>query len=156
MPAAERASVSQYDTKASPQTIFLGSSSNREAEATKKKLSGSAYVAIMLAVLVLLYLAGVMEKKGPLNMGERAEPKKSAAEAPSQVPNRQRGPLVLDIPANRQVDIDVYVVVEGDTLWGIAERFTGDPLNYPRLAGENRIADPDLIYPDQKVRLVRK
>jgi chemotaxis signal transduction protein/nucleoid-associated protein YgaU len=64
-------------------------------------------------------------------------------------------PLELDIPKNRPTDIDVYVVQEGDTLWSISERFTGNPLNYPRIAGENRIADPDLIFPEQRIRLIK-
>jgi len=67
-----------------------------------------------------------------------------------------RAPLELDIPKSMpQVDIDVYVVVQGDTLWGISERFTGDPFNYPRIAGENRIANPDLIFPDQRIKLIK-
>jgi nucleoid-associated protein YgaU len=48
------------------------------------------------------------------------------------------------------------VVVKNDTLWSISERFTGNPFNYPRIAGENRIADPDLIFPGQTIRLKQK
>jgi len=66
-----------------------------------------------------------------------------------------RAPLELDIPKNRPTDIDVYVVREGDTLWSISDRFTGSPYNYPRIAGENRIADPDLIFPEQRIRLIK-
>jgi len=64
-------------------------------------------------------------------------------------------PLELDIPKERPTDIDIYVVQEGDTLWSISERFTGNPFNYPRIAGENRIADPDLIFPNQRIRLIK-
>ena len=70
--------------------------------------------------------------------------------SPSEKP---RAPLELDIPATMPVDIDVYVVKKDDTLWSISERFTGNPFNYPRIAGENRIADPDLIFPGQRIRL---
>jgi LysM repeat protein len=66
-----------------------------------------------------------------------------------------RPSLELDIPKNKPTDIDVYVVQEGDTLWSISERFTGNPFNYPRIAGENRIADPDLIFPEQRIRLIK-
>lgn len=69
--------------------------------------------------------------------------------------DKSRAPLELDIPANKPVDIDVYVVQEGDTLWSISQRFTGSPYNYPRLAGENRIAEPDLIFPGQRIRLIK-
>ncbi len=64
--------------------------------------------------------------------------------------------LELSIPPEMPVESDVYEVVEGDTLWSISERFTGNPYNYPRIAGENRIADPDLIFPGQRIRLYRK
>jgi len=63
--------------------------------------------------------------------------------------------LELEIPKSMPVDIDIYVVVKGDTLWSISERFTGSPFNYPRIAGENRIAEPDLIFPGQKIRLIK-
>jgi nucleoid-associated protein YgaU len=49
----------------------------------------------------------------------------------------------------------VYVVQKGDTLWSISQRFTGSPYNYPRIAGENRIAEPDLIFPGQRIRLLK-
>ena len=65
-------------------------------------------------------------------------------------------PLVLDIPRETQIITDVYVVVTGDTLWSISERFTGNPFNFPRIAGENRIANPDLIFPGQRIRLKKK
>lgn len=68
---------------------------------------------------------------------------------------KSRAPLELDVPANKPVDIDEYVVQEGDTLWGISQRFTGSPYNYPRMAGENRIAEPDLIFPGQRIRLIK-
>ncbi|HTN93444.1 MAG TPA: chemotaxis protein CheW [Gallionella sp.] len=77
---------------------------------------------------------------------EQAEPRPAG---------KSRAPLELDIPESRPVDIDVYVVRRGDTLWSISERFTGSPYNYPRIAGENRIAEPDLIFPGQKIRLVK-
>ncbi|MGA7749525.1 MAG: chemotaxis protein CheW [Gallionella sp.] len=68
-------------------------------------------------------------------------------------PAESRAPLELDLPANSPVDIEVYVVKKGDTLWRISKRFTGNPFNYPRIAGENSIADPDLIFPGQRIRL---
>jgi chemotaxis signal transduction protein/nucleoid-associated protein YgaU len=68
---------------------------------------------------------------------------------------KSRAPLELDIPANMPVGTEVYVVQEGDTLWSISEHFTGNPYNYPRIAGENRIANPDLIFPGQRIRLIK-
>ena len=74
---------------------------------------------------------------------------------PPRPAETSRPTLELDIPKNKPTDIDVYVVQEGDTLWSISERFTGNPFNYPRIAGENRIADPDLIFPEQRIRLIK-
>ena len=45
-----------------------------------------------------------------------------------------------------------YVVKEGDTLWDISSRLTGDPLNYRTIAGQNRIPNPDLIFPGQQLQ----
>lgn len=46
-----------------------------------------------------------------------------------------------------------HVVKKGDTLWDLAERYTHDPFRYPELARQSHIANPDLIYPGQTVRI---
>lgn len=56
-------------------------------------------------------------------------------------------------PGRQPQAADVYVVKDGDTLWDISRRYTGDPYNYPRIGGDNRISDYDLIYPGQRIRL---
>jgi len=44
---------------------------------------------------------------------------------------------------------DRYVVVPGDTLWGISERYTDSPWRWPELWNMNKeqIQNPHLIYP---------
>jgi hypothetical protein len=44
---------------------------------------------------------------------------------------------------------DRYVVVPGDTLWGISQRYTDSPWRWPELWGMNKeqIRNPHLIYP---------
>lgn len=64
--------------------------------------------------------------------------------------------LELIIPRHMaRIDLDEYVVAQGDTLWSISLRFTGSPFNYPRIAGQNRIADPDLIFPGQRIKFIK-
>lgn len=49
---------------------------------------------------------------------------------------------------------DVHTVAEGDTLWGIAERYYQDPWQWPRLWSYNpEITNPHWIYPLDQVRL---
>ena len=68
-----------------------------------------------------------------------------SAQAPSS-------PLVLKPDAP-----DRYVVVPGDTLWGISERYTDSPWRWPELWGFNReqIRNPHLIFPGDLILLDR-
>jgi nucleoid-associated protein YgaU len=52
---------------------------------------------------------------------------------------------------------DRYVVVPGDTLWGISERYTDSPWRWPELWGMNKeqIRNPHLIYPGAVLLLDR-
>jgi hypothetical protein len=69
--------------------------------------------------------------------------------ASAQAPSR---PLVLKPDAP-----DRYVVVPGDTLWGISTRYTDSPWRWPELWGMNQeqIQNPHLIYPGMVLLLDR-
>jgi nucleoid-associated protein YgaU len=43
-------------------------------------------------------------------------------------------------------DIAIHNVEKGDTLWNISKRYTGTGFNYPHVAKENEITNPDLIF----------
>jgi chemotaxis signal transduction protein/LysM repeat protein len=60
-------------------------------------------------------------------------------------------------PARKQEKrVITHVVVKGDTLWDIAERYVKDPYRYPELARLSGIKNPDLIYPGDIVRIIEK
>jgi LysM repeat protein len=49
----------------------------------------------------------------------------------------------------------IYTIKKGDTLWGLSERFMGDPYYWPNVWAKNPdIANPHLIFPGQKVRIL--
>ena len=49
---------------------------------------------------------------------------------------------------------DLAIVIRwGDTLWDIADRYTGNPWNYRRIARENNIRNPNLIFPRQTLNI---
>jgi len=48
----------------------------------------------------------------------------------------------------------VYVIKQGDTLWGLSERFIKDPKYWPNMwANNSQITNPHLIYPGQMLRV---
>jgi chemotaxis signal transduction protein/nucleoid-associated protein YgaU len=56
-------------------------------------------------------------------------------------------------PANAAI---VHRVIPGDTLWDIAEHYLDDPFQYPELARLSQIRNPDLIYPGDIIRIIKK
>jgi nucleoid-associated protein YgaU len=86
----------------------------------------------------------------------------SGAELPAALPPPASNPMPAMpsglIPGHITiVDKDgkviVYKVKRGDTLWGISKRYTGSGFNYPDMAKDNEIDNPDLIFPKQKIRV---
>lgn len=53
-------------------------------------------------------------------------------------------------------EFDFYTVEDGDTLWDIAAAYSKNPYDYNLVAEDNKIIDPDLIYPGQRLRLQKK
>ncbi len=59
----------------------------------------------------------------------------------------------MQATAEELAEIIVYTVQEADTLWSIAEQYTGSGFNYTELAKQNKISNPDHIVPEQKIRI---
>ncbi|MBW2661025.1 MAG: LysM peptidoglycan-binding domain-containing protein [Deltaproteobacteria bacterium] len=50
-----------------------------------------------------------------------------------------------------------YTIQKGDTLWDLSQRFFDSPWQWPGLWNENnQIANPHLIYPGERIRLLHK
>jgi hypothetical protein len=66
--------------------------------------------------------------------------------------------LTLMVPclalATDQEEPTIYVIKQGDTLWGLSDRFIKDPHYWPDMWSKNaQITNPHLIYPGQKLRV---
>ena len=66
--------------------------------------------------------------------------------------------LTLLVPclavASDQDEPTIYVIKQGDTLWGLSDRFIKDPNYWPNMWSKNsQITNPHVIYPGQKVRV---
>ena len=56
--------------------------------------------------------------------------------------------------AQEQEEPTIYVIKQGDTLWGLSDRFIKDPRYWPNMWSKNsQITNPHVIYPGQKVRV---
>ncbi|MCP4492289.1 MAG: LysM peptidoglycan-binding domain-containing protein [Gammaproteobacteria bacterium] len=71
--------------------------------------------------------------------------------------------LTITIPVEEGAEVDakpptreitIYTIVRGDTFWSIADRFVNNPYKYTELAEQNRVQNPDLIYPGNTIRII--
>jgi nucleoid-associated protein YgaU/chemotaxis signal transduction protein len=81
----------------------------------------------------------------------RAEPADTPRDETATTPDTKTTPKVTA----EQTEI-VHIVVKGDTLWAIAERYVNNPFRYPELARLSHIDNPDLIYPGDRVRIIKR
>ncbi len=91
----------------------------------------------------------------PTNVEQQTSAAESSVEsnvaATETVPEEQ--PAIAETTQPEPCDC-THTVVKGDTLWDIAEFYTGNAFNYPELAKRSGIKNPDRIYPGNKVRII--
>ncbi len=113
-----------------------------------------ASVLLIFAAVYGLYILGLSRGHGVGQaVGQQATAQQQAAsQQPAAVAQQPAAPAPAAQPP-RPPGNPTYVVKQGDTLWDIAQRFTGNPLNYHNLAGQNLIKNPDLIFPGQVIQV---
>lgn len=82
---------------------------------------------------------------------EGVEP--TSAPSPTSVPEPTKAIEV--VTSEEKISGNTYKIVEGDNLWNIAVRAYGDGYRWVEIAKNNTIANPDLIYPDNTLKLSR-
>jgi chemotaxis signal transduction protein/nucleoid-associated protein YgaU len=50
----------------------------------------------------------------------------------------------------------IHAVVKGDTLWAISSKYLGNPFLYNTLAENSEIRNPNIIYPGDRIRIIKK
>ena len=59
------------------------------------------------------------------------------------------------VQQKKQPQVIIHIVVKGDTLWHIAKKYVHNPFKYAELARLSKIKNPDLIYPGDRVRIIK-
>ena len=139
-----------------PEPVVLPTNQKIEAQPTVEKNTVAAafesepqqnHTQVVIADVISIPVVAENPQPVPLQQVEETVPALSLA--PVMEDNTMTG--VSDSPDPKQAP--QHVVNKGDTLWAISEDYTGSGYNYHRLARDNKINDPDLIYPDQTVKL---
>ena len=95
----------------------------------------------------------------PVESAQQSSEKLLSTKESGDLSNLSAEPQSHNIKQGNEVEktkstIHIHMVVKGDTLWDIAERYVHNPWRYPELAKLSQIKNPDLIYPGQRVTIV--
>lgn len=63
--------------------------------------------------------------------------------------------LKQELETARENQLTTHVISRGETLFLIAEQYFGDGQKYPKLAADNCIEDPDLIFAGNKLIILK-
>lgn len=120
----------------------------------EKRLFRIVLAALLIILLLVagIYFSGLFKMKPGLKESKKIKgPVVVRKPVPAHVKTPE--PLTPEKPLPTPSGSVVYKVKKGDTLYKITERYTGDGWNYPKVARENEIPNPDLIYPEQKIKV---
>lgn len=136
-----RSSVALWPTT-HPSAVIVAKPVDRVLIETREQASRvRAPIHFLLCLLVLLELSGCTSNaRAPITQKSAARPETVTIHSQSVGPGRQRA----SAPTN-------YVVQRGDTLYSIAWKFG---LDFRNVSKWNSVANPNLIYVGQKLRLV--
>lgn len=99
----------------------------------------------LLAILLLVTVTACSAPPEKSETPPPEEPKQAPVSAPEPQPEPEAAPKPLVLKPDYP---ERYVVVKGDTLWDISERFLRDPWLWPQLWQNNpQVTNPHLIYP---------
>lgn len=153
--------------------IDAGDSPRAGAGRWSRSVAVPAVLALLVAVAVLAWLLYGVAERPPAAPVVATGPLVPSAPSPAPAPASTRiatirtdaFTLTVDRPAKpapapaarpnpeREDGRITHVVVRGDTLSHIAQRYLGDGARYPELARLSRIRDPDLIHPGDIVTI---
>ncbi len=93
----------------------------------------------------------------PLIKGIELWQKRAKDKVPPAQEKHERKPTVAPVNSVTEAEPQFYeyTVKKGDTLSEISERFYNKWVLYPQIARDNGITNPNLIFPDQKLKLRR-
>jgi len=117
-------------------------------------LAASVVVLLAACVVAVLHFGVFRPRVAVQGAPAPAATSPAPAPAPTSTPAAAKQENAAGTGSSHSGETE-YVVKEGDTLWDISARFTGDAHNYRGIAATNGIADPDLIEPGQIIKLPR-
>jgi hypothetical protein len=147
-----------------------GHSASIHEEKNRKPLLVAALLALLIAAGVLCWYFLIRNKDGEAVTAQPvspppavvpAQPVTPAPVAPVPAPAAQPekpapAPAPAPQPAAPQKPADSgtgvwYSIVRGDNLWNLSKSFYRNPWLYPKIAKENNIRNPDLIYRGNRI-----
>jgi len=109
---------------------------------------------LLLAALVYFLYNSFSGKEAPALQAEKksAAPAVTAPVPEKKAPVAAAAPVVSEAKKTDVTDKGVWYRIRwGDTLWGISYSFYSSPKLYAKIAKENKIKNPDLIFAETKI-----